>query len=453
MGQLTIGAEHEFVSTRSDNEFGASVNPGTGLVADESIKVTAEPPAVVRQPAEGGTFLDAPNAGPVKLNATWEQRPSSGVPCEGSGSAVVTVVGVRLPVVRQERLDAPAAVGPTLTWPCPVAERVTDAPSAIVVRYEKGLRRVPGPSSPALRMNLENPCERNLKRGVSRGGLSLGAGSEYVFDPTRFGAVVHASKAGDLRLAVEITWGGHQALAAEYAMVFAGRRPGDLKPVFMTTTPAGAAAVARRYARQRRGRPFRSPDQVDFRRGRNYTLTVKGSYTAAWSAGRGIPGEPGCGFVRETGSETSTFTLNGNSLIRGTSDRTYTPTTECAPMPRVRDESCLGHITLRGQGVAEFLSPGALMWTGRRARGARLMLFLYLDRGGDSCPGWEGIFSTPVLLLDGPATGVSRLRVGGRRTVRVTQKASCVDQVAGTKGDPSGCALSATADVVVRRTS
>jgi hypothetical protein len=57
------------------------------------------------------------------------------------------------------------------------------------------------------------------------------------------------------------------------------------------------------------------------------------------------------------------------------------------------------------------------------------------------------------LLLDGPATGVAQLRVGGRRIVRVTQKASCVDQVAGIKGDPSACTLSATADVIVRRTS
>jgi hypothetical protein len=122
-------------------------------------------------------------------------------------------------------------------------------------------------------------------------------------------------------------------------------------------------------------------------------------------------------------------------------------------MPRIRDEACLGHITLSGQGTAEFLSPGALMWTGRRAHGARLMLFLYLDRGGDSCPGWEGIFSTPTLLLDGPAAGVSKLRVGARKTVRVTQRADCVDQVAGTKGDASACTLSATADVTVRRTS
>jgi hypothetical protein len=65
-----------------------------------------------------------------------------------------------------------------------------------------------------------------------------------------YGAVVHASTAGDLRLAVEITWGGHQALRAEYAMVFAGRRASDGKPVF-TTTPARASAVARCHARQR----------------------------------------------------------------------------------------------------------------------------------------------------------------------------------------------------------
>lgn len=97
-------------------------------------------------------------------------------------------------------------------------------------------------------------------------------------------------------------------------------------------------------------------------------------------------------------------------------------------------------------GQAEFLSPGALLWTGKRSRGPRLSLFLYLDHG-DSCPGWEGIFTTPALYLDGSAAGVFKLRVGGRKTVRVTQRASCVDQVAGTRGDASACTLSATADV------
>jgi hypothetical protein len=48
---------------------------------------------------------------------------------------------------------------------------------------------------------------------------------------------------------------------------------------------------------------------------------------------------------------------------------------------------------------------------------------------------------------------VFKLRVGGRKTVRVTQKASCVDQVAATQGEPSTCQLLATANVVVRRTS
>jgi hypothetical protein len=430
---LEIAAPHEFVSTRADNGFGAQVSPGTGLVSDESIDVTAQPPAVVMKPADGGTILDAPSGGPVTLNATWEQRPpgSGAAPCSASGSAVVTVVPVRLPVVRQEKLDAPAAVGPTVTWPCPDASRVTDADSTIVLRYEKGLKRAPGPTSPALRMALDDPCERNLHRGVSRsGGPSLGASNEYAFDPTRYGTVVHATGAGDLRLALEIKWGEREALRAEYAMVFAGRRPSDGKAVFITTTPARAAAVARRYARQRAGRPYRSPDQVDFRHGRNYTLTVSGSYTATWAAGRGTPGEPGCGFVRESGSETARFKLKGDNVIRG-----------------------LAHITLRGAGRAEFLSAGALMWTGRRARGPRLSLFLYLDRGGDSCPGWEGIFSTPALYLDGSAAGVSKLRVGARKTVRVTQKAPCVDQVAGTQGDASACLLSAIADVVVRRTS
>jgi hypothetical protein len=458
-GVLEIGASHEFVSTRTDNGFGAQVSPGTGLVSDESIDVSAQPPAVVTKPADGGTILDAPNGGPVTLMATWEQRaPGTGAaPCSASGSAVVTVVPVRLPVVRQEKLDAPAAVGPTVTWPCPDASRVTDAASTIVLRYEKGLKRAPGPTSPALRMALDDPCERNLHRGVSKSnGPSLGASNEYAFDPTRYGAVVHAQGAGDLRLALDIKWGEHEALRADYAMVFAGRRQSDGKAVFITTTPARAAAVARRYTRQRAGRPYRSPDQVDFRHGRNYTLTVSGSYTATWAAGRGTPGEPGCGFVRESGSETARFKLKGDNVIRGTSDRTYAPISECAAMPKLGGPGsieCLPHITLHGAGTAEFLSAGALMWTGRRARGPRLSLFLYLDRGGDSCPGWEGIFSTPALYLDGSAAGVSKLRVGARKTVRVTQKTACVDQVAGTQGDASACVLSATADVVVRRTS
>ncbi len=268
----------------------------TGSLVSGSKRVTAQPPAVVKDFDDGGGFLDPPSAGPVTLTATWEQVPPSGPICSASASAVVTVVPVRLPVVRHETLAAPAAIGPRLSWPCPDAERVTDAASTILVRYEKGLRRAPGPSSPSLRIALENPCERNLDRGVSKpGGVSLGTNNEYAFDPTRYAAVVDAKGARDLRVAVEVNWGAHPALRADYAMVFVGRRASNGEPVFMTTTPGRAAAFARRYARQRAGRPYQSPDQVDVRRERNFTLTVRGTYTATWTAGRGTPGEPGCG--------------------------------------------------------------------------------------------------------------------------------------------------------------
>ncbi len=158
--------------------------------------------------------------------------------------------------------------------------------------------------------------------------------------------------------------------------------------------------------------------------------------------------------MREPGSDTTTFNLKGDDRIRGTANRSYTATTECAPSPRIGGGllTCPAPTTLGGAGRAEFSSPGALLWTGKRARGPRLTLFLYLDHG-DSCPGWEGIFSYPALYLDGLAAGLSKLRVGGAKTLRVTQKASCVDQVSGTQGDATSCTLSASADVVVRRTS
>jgi hypothetical protein len=110
-GQLKIGAQHEFVATRADNGFGAEVTPPSGSVDNASIRVTAQPPAVVKDFDTGGGRLDAPIAGPVTLTATWEQQPVSGPTCSASANAVVTVVPVRLPVVRLQTLDSPAAVG------------------------------------------------------------------------------------------------------------------------------------------------------------------------------------------------------------------------------------------------------------------------------------------------------------------------------------------------------
>lgn len=459
---LVIG-NRGFVATRSDNGFSPSVveTPGgvpAAGIAFDSFTYSVPPPASVIVTEEGAR-VDAPLPGPLPITATWVKSARSGV-CTATGTAAVTVLPVRIPTVRREAAEQPVAIGPTLSWPCPDELRATNAPGTIVVRYERGLAKAPGPASPSATVKLETPCELNLSEQADvRGVLAVGAG-DFRREPTRKALAIFPERARDLRVAIDIRWGDTQVFSHEYAIVSVGRRreeDGRRTPVFLTTEPAAAAAAARRYARQRRGKRYVSPEQRAARRPRSYVYSISGSFTTDWAGELGTAGEPGCGFVRETGTDRAKFSLRkldptAGGLLRGTIDRTYVETRECVPMRSFGPAfTCPQHAALGGSVDLQVVPDGALTIDGHRVRGSRLLLGLFGDIQADEgfCPGWGGVL--PSFVLDAPAKNVARLRKGRRATVRLARTIDCRDAIIEARGEPTACTARVAATVVVKR--
>lgn len=464
-GTLTISGK-TFVATRADNYFGPLVavptDPATqapvAAIIDESFIWTVTPPASVVPGDE--MRLVAPQPGPVTLTATWQEVPAHGPICTATGTVVVTVLPVRIPAVRREVTEVPVAIGPVLTWPCPDEPRAADGAPTIVVRYERGLARAPGDSSPGATLAFPEACQLNLDRKkVVPGVMTLRVGT-YGADQTRRGLAIYPARAGDLRMSIDVRWGDAQVFHDEYAVVSAGRRQEGSRrvPVFLTTEPGAAQAAARRYARQRKGAPYVPAEQRAAVR--SYKISATGSYTVNWAGGFGTPGQPGCGYVREQGADSARFTIGsydptGSGAARGTLDRTYEQTRDCPPATGETTGAgkafqCPVHTRLGAAVLGGIVPNGGLTADGRRAHGTRLLLILAgsLDDGG-TCPSWGGLLFH--IELDGPATRVARLHRGGRTTLHLTRTIDCREGVIEAGGDPTSCQVRASVTARVRR--
>jgi len=459
-----------FVATRSDGFFTPVVRetasgrdfPADGI-DERSFAYSVPAPARVEVTQEDGVpnpRLDAPEPGPLTLTASWDKYPATvSVPsCRATGSVDLSVLPARVPATRREPVGAPLEFGPLVSWPCPDLPRVIDTPATVLVRYERGLAKAPSAGSPSATLALPAACQSNLVEGrlgvIGRkrvpGVLTFAVGGWFQ-EPTRTLLELQPERAADLRVRVEIRWGTVLAFSHDYAIVSAGSRQIDRRrsPVFLFTEPGAAAtAAARRYAPQRRGRPYVGPGQRTAALQRQYRFTISGSWRTSWTAALGAPGERGCGFVRESGADSATF--SGQSVLRGRIERSYRETRECEPVrPPRKADTCPSPSRLGGDAFATVVPDGGLLSDLRRARGTRLALDLRpVVRDGD-CPGWGGL--QPAMVLDAAAGAVPRLRRGRSTRVRLARTVDCRESVVGAAGEPVACTARLSASVVVQR--